>query len=256
MRYNFKGEWKEVENCKVTEFLITYFAVDGSIELFDVKKHRLFLKRNKCHQVALKDLFIGNSVNIFSRQITITDYGDNSTRQRLAIKMQKTFGLVKPEQLRNVGPILEAIQEGGFTFSRMRMISLTREQGTELYKNVKDSVCSQQNELITHVISGPVLVVELLGNNAIQSWSQFVGPMDPDEARRSSPTSLTAKYGRDKVKNGFFATSNPEEVEHLLSLFFPERNNLQYQVSSLSAKLKNSTCCVVKPHALQMGIFL
>ncbi|XP_026280816.1 nucleoside diphosphate kinase 7 [Frankliniella occidentalis] len=251
-RYCFKGEWKEVENCKVTEFLITYFPGDSSIELFDLKKHRLFLKRNKCHQVALKDLFVGNSVNIFSRQITITDYGDSMTKQRLSIKMQKTFGLLQSNQIKNLGPILEAIQEGGFTIGRMRMISLTREQALVLFKNVKEAVL--QNDLVTHTISGPVVVLELLGNNAIQSWADFIGPMDPEEAKRSSPTSLIAKYGHDCSRNGFFASNISEEVEHLLSLFFPERCNPQHQVSSLVANIKNCTCCIVKPHAFQMGL--
>lgn len=181
IRYNFKGEWREVENCKVTEFLITYYAADGSIELFDVKKHRLFLKRNKCHQVSLKDLFVGNSVNIFSRQITITDYGDSMTHQRLSLKMQKTFGLIKPDQQKNLGPILEAIQEMGFTIGRMHMVYLSRGQGAELYKKFDGTPL--QSELIAHVTSGPVIIMELLGNNAIQSWSDYVGPMDPEVAR-------------------------------------------------------------------------
>lgn len=252
VRYIFKGEWKEVENCKVTEFIITYYAVDGSIELFDVKKHRLFLKRNKCHQVSLKDLFVGNSVNIFSRQITITDYGDTITKQRLSVKMQKTFGLIKPDQIKNLGPILEAIHKGNFIIGRIRMINLTREQALEMSEN-KDDI-TQQSDAVTHIISGPVVVMELLGNNAIQSWADFVGPADPDEARRSSPSSLTACYGHDTVKNGFCATNNASEVERLLSTFFPERSNPQYQVSSLAARLKNSTCCIVKPHAFQMGL--
>ncbi|KAK3916339.1 Nucleoside diphosphate kinase 7 [Frankliniella fusca] len=252
VRYCFKGEWKEVENCKVTEFLITYFPSDNSIELFDIKKHRLFLKRNKCHHIALKDLFVGNSVSIFSRQITLTDYGDSMTRQRLSIKMQKTFGLVQSNQIKNLGPILESIQGGEFTISRMRMISLTREQALELFKNVKDAV--QQSDLVMQTISGPVVIMELLGNNAIRNWAEFVGPMDPEEAKKSAPTSLAAKYGQDCSRIGFYASNIPEEVEHLLSLFFPERNNPQYQVSSLVAKIKNSTCCIVKPHAFQAGL--
>lgn len=181
VRYTFKGEWREVENCKVTEFLITYFAADGSIELFDIKKHRLFLKRNKCHQVVLKDLFVGNSVNIFSRQINITDYGDSTTQQRLSVKMQKTFGLIKPNQIRNLGAVLEAVHEGGFTISRMRMINLTRDQGLDLYRDMNET--ARQSEMITELLSGPVVVLELLGNSAIQSWYNFVGPLDPDEAR-------------------------------------------------------------------------
>lgn len=252
VRYTFKGEWKEVENCKVTEFLITYFAVDGSIELFDVKKHRLFLKRNKCHKVALKDLFVGNSVNIFSRQISITDYGDTTTQQRLSVKMQKTFGLIKPNQIRNLGAILEAVQEGGFTISCMCMINLSREQGLELYKTMNET--AEQSEMITHILSGPVVILELLGNSAIQSWSDFVGPMNPEEARKTFPTSLIARYGQDYRKNGFFASNNPEEVEHLLHYFFPERCNTKFQASALASNIKNCTCCIIKPHAFQSGL--
>lgn len=58
---------------------------------FDIKNHKLFLKRTQCG-LQLKDIFIGNTVKVFSRQIKIVDYADGFTRKKMSISMQRYAG--------------------------------------------------------------------------------------------------------------------------------------------------------------------
>lgn len=56
---------------------------------FDVKNQRVFLKRIKYDDIHPRDLFVGNRVNVFSRQLNLIDYGDQYTRNKLGSKKER-----------------------------------------------------------------------------------------------------------------------------------------------------------------------
>ena len=66
-----------------------YYVNDNTIEMFDIKNKRLFLKRTKLDNVHLSDLYIGSTLNILSRQLTFVDFGDDFTKQKLSSKTEK-----------------------------------------------------------------------------------------------------------------------------------------------------------------------
>ena len=54
--------------------------------------------------------------------------------------------------------------------------------------------------------SGECLVMVLCNSDAnngdpIQNWKKMIGPPDPEQAKKSDPESLRAKYGKSIVKN-------------------------------------------------------
>ena len=50
--------------------------------------------------------------------------------------------------------------------------------------------------LLDFMTSGPVVAFEIVGENAIGTWKEAMGPSDPSEARKSAPTSIRAMYGK------------------------------------------------------------
>lgn len=54
-----------------------------------MKKQLRFLKRIKYDALDPKDLFIGNRVNVFSRQLNLIDYGDEYTANKLGSKKER-----------------------------------------------------------------------------------------------------------------------------------------------------------------------
>lgn len=56
---------------------------------FDVKNQRIFLRRTKYDSLHPEDLFVGNRVNVFSRQLNLIDYGDQYTANKLASKKER-----------------------------------------------------------------------------------------------------------------------------------------------------------------------
>ena len=49
--------------------------------------------------------------------------------------------------------------------------------------------------LVEFVTSGPVVVMELKGSNAIKKWQTLLGPTDSATARTQAPLSVRAKFG-------------------------------------------------------------
>lgn len=51
------------------------------------------------------------------------------------------------------------------------------------------------------VSSGPIIVMELMGDEAVSVWRKVLGPTDSGVARKDVPASLRAQFGTDGTKN-------------------------------------------------------
>ena len=69
----------------------------------------------------LDDFYIGARVTIFSRVLTVMDYGDVHTRKRFETDRQRTFAMIKPDAYSNMGKIIDAIQKEGFLINQLKM---------------------------------------------------------------------------------------------------------------------------------------
>jgi len=57
---------------------------------YDLKNNRSFLRRSKVDNVRMCDLFLGSSLNILGRQLTLVDYANDFTRKRLSYKTERS----------------------------------------------------------------------------------------------------------------------------------------------------------------------
>ena len=58
-------------------------------------------------------LFVGSVLNVNSRQLTLTDYGDSHTKATLGKRNEKTLAIIKPDAVSKMGAILERIDREG-----------------------------------------------------------------------------------------------------------------------------------------------
>ncbi|CAI9615618.1 unnamed protein product [Staurois parvus] len=49
--------------------------------------------------------------------------------------------------------------------------------------------------------SGPIVAMEVIGDEAVASWRKLLGPTNSSVARSDSPESIRAKFGTDGTKN-------------------------------------------------------
>jgi len=121
-RYCFTVEWFDVAASLNRQYQLIYYTADGTVEMYDLKNRRTFLKRCDYPSVSAKDLYKGNIVTIYSRQLTIVDYGDGFTATVFEASASSVCVKVAPGQLSQMGRILDAIQAAELTIGELRLL--------------------------------------------------------------------------------------------------------------------------------------
>lgn len=130
-----------------------------------------------------------------------------------------TFSIIKPNAVRTgkTGPILAMINEAGFEIAAMKMIRMIPEQAESFYAVHKGKPFFEG--LIEFITSGPVIVMILKHENAVEEFRKLIGATDPNKAeigtiRRTFAVSvqMNAVHGSDSDENAereanfFFST--------------------------------------------------
>jgi len=119
-----------------------------------------------------------------------------------------TFSIIKPNAVRTgkTGPILAMINEGGFEISAMRMVKMTLPQAESFYAVHKGKPFFEG--LIEFMTSGPVVVMILKHENAVDEFRKLMGATDPAKAepgtiRKTFAVSvqMNAVHGSDSNEN-------------------------------------------------------
>jgi len=119
-----------------------------------------------------------------------------------------TFSIIKPNAIRTgkTGPILAMINEGGFEITAMKMVQLTLQQAEAFYEVHTGKPFFQ--ELVEFMTSGPVVVMILKHDNAVEEFRKLIGVTDPNKAeqgtiRRTFAVSvkMNAVHGSDSDEN-------------------------------------------------------
>ena len=87
---------------------------------------------------------------------------------------EQTLVMIKPDgvQRKMIGSVLSAIESAGMSITQMRHKTLTTAEATELYKEHKGKWHFDRN--IRHVTSGPVVVIAVVGKQAVQRCREIV----------------------------------------------------------------------------------
>jgi len=119
-----------------------------------------------------------------------------------------TFSIIKPNAVRTgkTGPILAMINEAGFEIAAMRMVRLTKPQAESFYSIHKGKPFYEG--LIEFMTSGPVVVMILRHENAVEQYRKLIGSTDPSKAEPGTirklyavSVQMNAVHGSDSVEN-------------------------------------------------------
>jgi len=124
----------------------------------------------------------------------------------------------------NVEAVLEVLQSP--TNCGAALVGLRSVYMTDLQKTVAQPMFNVLVESFEPNI--PLLVVCIAGKNCRENWENFLGPMDPDLARRLEPGSIRARFGKSKEDNVIWVSRTlfkiePKTVRAEASFFFAGR---------------------------------
>ena len=121
---------------------------------------------------------------------------------------EQTLSIIKPDATsRNVtGQINSLIEKSGLSIIGQKRIKLTKESAGKFYEVHKDRPFFQ--DLVSFMVSGPVIVQVLQGNNAVALYRKVMGATNPNEAevgtiRKEFALSIEANsvHGSDSIEN-------------------------------------------------------
>ena len=81
-RYVFEVEWYDQQANILRYYRLFFYPLNNSIEMYDKKMSRVFLKRIEAQELKLSDFYIGAKVTVFTRVLHVTEYGDAATSNK------------------------------------------------------------------------------------------------------------------------------------------------------------------------------
>jgi nucleoside-diphosphate kinase len=128
-----------------------------------------------------------------------------------------TFSIIKPNAVRTgkSGPILAMINEAGFQIIAMRMVRMCPEQAEEFYSVHKGKPFFPG--LIEFMTSGPVVVMILRHDNAVEEFRKLIGSTDPAKAE---PGTIRRTFAVSLQMNAVHGSDSDENAEREAACFF------------------------------------
>jgi nucleoside-diphosphate kinase len=130
---------------------------------------------------------------------------------------QLTFSIIKPDAtLRNLtGAVNAVIEQAGLRIVAQKRILMTRAQAESFYAVHKERPFF--GELVDFMISGPVVVQVLEGENAIAAYREVMGATNPAQA---APGTIRQLFARSVGENTVHGSDAPETAALEIAQFF------------------------------------
>jgi len=132
--------------------------------------------------------------------------------------IERTFSIIKPDAVaRNLtGAINAMIEKAGLRIVGQRRVRITRAQAEEFYAVHRARPFF--GELVDFMISGPVVVQVLEGENAIAAYRDLMGATDPAKAADGTIRKAFAKsIGENSVHGSDAAETAQKEIAQFFS---------------------------------------
>ncbi|EHJ47131.1 Nucleoside-diphosphate kinase [Solidesulfovibrio carbinoliphilus subsp. oakridgensis] len=131
--------------------------------------------------------------------------------------MERTLSIIKPDAVsRNLaGAILKMIQDAGLKVVAMKMIQLSKAEAEGFYAVHKERPFF--GSLVDFMISGPVVVSILEGDDAIARYRKLMGATNPANAEEGTIRKI---HALDIEKNSVHGSDAPETAAFETSYFF------------------------------------
>jgi nucleoside-diphosphate kinase len=133
--------------------------------------------------------------------------------------IEQTFSIIKPDAVASnvIGEIVSRFEKNGLQVVASKMLHLSKEQAEGFYAVHKERPF--YNDLVSFMISGPVVVQVLEGENAISKNRELMGATNPADA---DPGTIRADFAKTVDENAVHGSDAPETAAEEIKFFFGE----------------------------------
>ncbi len=131
--------------------------------------------------------------------------------------MERTLSIIKPDGVERglIGEVVKRLEKNNLGIIAMKMIHMTRKQAEGFYAVHKERPFFAS--LTTFMSSGPVVVMVLEGDNAIQRYRDLMGATNYKEAAEGT---IRKEFATDIEKNVVHGSDAPETAAVEIGYFF------------------------------------
>ena len=133
--------------------------------------------------------------------------------------IEQTFSIIKPDAVAKnvIGEIVSRFEKNGLRIVASKMLHLSKEQAEGFYAVHRERPF--YNDLVSFMMSGPVVVQVLEGENAISKNRELMGATNPAEA---APGTIRADFATTVDENAVHGSDAPETAAEEIKYFFGE----------------------------------
>lgn len=133
--------------------------------------------------------------------------------------LQRTFSIIKPDATkRNItGKIIDRLESAGLRVVAQKRIHMSKDQAEGFYAVHKERPFF--SDLVSFMISGPVVVQVLEGEDAIAKNREVMGATNPKDA---APGTIRADFAESIEANSVHGSDAPETAADEIKFFFSD----------------------------------
>jgi nucleoside-diphosphate kinase len=132
---------------------------------------------------------------------------------------ERTFSIIKPDATRRnlTGKVNAVIEDAGLRIVAQRRIRMTEAQAKKFYEVHAERPF--YGELVEFMMSAPVVVQVLEGDNAVAKYREVMGATNPAQA---APGTIRALYAESVGENSVHGSDSLENAKLEIAQFFTE----------------------------------
>ncbi|MGN1357393.1 MAG: nucleoside-diphosphate kinase [Succinivibrionaceae bacterium] len=133
--------------------------------------------------------------------------------------IERTLSIIKPDVVARdlVGDVYHRFENAGLRIIAAKMVHLRPEQAMLFYAQLRDKKFFM--ELVDYMVSGPVMISVLEGDDAVRKHREIIGDTDPRKARSGT---IRSDYARSIEENAVHGSDSVETAENEIHFFFSE----------------------------------
>lgn len=133
--------------------------------------------------------------------------------------MQRTFSIIKPDATRRniTGKVNSIIEASGLRIVAQKRVWLSKEQAEEFYAIHKERPFF--NDLVKFMISAPVVVQVLQGEDAVNHYRNVMGATNPENAEAGT---IRKELAVNIEENTVHGSDSEENAANEIAFFFSD----------------------------------